>query len=58
MANKMQAFRKWIEDKGCIIHPNVDIPMKFNGVQGIGANAPLPPKTLIIAIPSSLILSV
>lgn len=47
-----------MKDKGCIIHPHVDIPKRFDGVLGIGTNGPLPHKTLIIAVPSNLILSV
>ena len=57
MQDKIEALRQWMYKKGCIIHPNVELPAKFNGVLGIGAKGFLPHKTLIIAIPSSLILS-
>jgi hypothetical protein len=44
--------------KGCKIHSNITIPSFTNGIQGISTNEPIPHKTLIIAIPSSLILTV
>ncbi len=44
--------------KGCLIHPHVQIPAEFSGVQGVGTSAAIPPKTLIIAVPSSMILTV
>jgi hypothetical protein len=47
-----------MKQKGCIIHPHVEIPSFINGYQGVAATAAIPPKTLIVAIPSSLIMTV
>ena len=44
--------------EGCKIHPNITIPSSINGVQGISSNNPIPHKTIIIAVPSKLILTV
>lgn len=55
--DKISALKRWMVQKGCIIHPHVQIPTSFDGVLGIGTTGPLPHKTLIIAIPSSLILT-
>ena len=55
--DKIDALQTWMKEKGCIVHPNVSIPASFDGVLGIGATGPLPHKTLIIAVPSSLILT-
>jgi hypothetical protein len=44
--------------KGCKIHPHLTIPSKLNGIQGVSTNKPIPAKTLIVAIPSNLILTV
>lgn len=44
--------------QGCLIHKNLTIPSNINGVQGISTNAVIPEKTLIIAVPSKLILTV
>lgn len=45
-------------DSGCKIHPALNIPDYFNGVQGIGTNASIPHRTVIIAIPSKLVITV
>lgn len=55
---KIEELRNWMVSKGCIIHPNLTIPSRINGVQGVGTNASISPKTLIVAIPSHLILTV
>lgn len=55
---RVGTLREWMVSKGCLIHPHLTIPSAPNGVQGIGSNAPIPHKTLVIAIPSSLILTV
>lgn len=44
--------------RGCKIHPSLTLPAKINGVQGIGTNQPIEAKTLIIAIPANMILTV
>lgn len=44
--------------RGCKIHPHLTLPAKINGVQGIATNRPIEAKTLIIAIPSNMILTV
>lgn len=44
--------------KGCRIHPHLTIPSSINGIQGVATNRPIPAKTLIVAVPSSLILTV
>jgi hypothetical protein len=44
--------------KGCRIHPYLTIPANLNGVQGVATNKSIPAKTLIVAIPSKLILTV
>jgi len=58
MEGKIKALREWMVTKGCLIHPSLEIPCNINGVQGIGTKALIPHKTLIMAIPSSLILTV
>jgi hypothetical protein len=55
--DRIEGLRQWMKAKGCIIHPNVSIPARFGNVLGIGTTGPLPHKTLIIAIPSQIILS-
>ncbi len=44
--------------KGCRIHPHLTIPSNLNGVQGVSTNKAIPAKTLIVAVPSNLILTV
>lgn len=44
--------------KGCKIHPHLTIPATINGIQGVATNQPVPPKTLIVAVPAHLILTV
>lgn len=56
-SNKIDALRRWMVEKGCIIHPHVQIGADFGGVLGIGSTGSLPHKTLIVAVPSSLILT-
>jgi hypothetical protein len=58
MEEKIKALREWMIKKGCIIHPNLEIPCNINGIQGIGTKATILHRTLIMAIPSSLILTV
>lgn len=43
---------------GCLIHKSLNIPSNINGVQGISTNSLIPHKTLVIAVPSKLILTV
>ena len=45
-------------ENGCLIHPSLEIPSNINGVQGISTKNALSHKTLVIAIPSKLILTV
>lgn len=40
------------------MHPGIQIPAFFEGVQGIGTNQDLPHKTIIMAIPSRLVITV
>jgi hypothetical protein len=44
--------------QGCYIHPNLAVPSSINGVQGIATNSPIAHKTLVMAIPAKLILTV
>ena len=39
-------------EAGCKIHPALEIPAYFDGVQGMGTNQSIPHKTVILAIPS------
>jgi hypothetical protein len=55
---KVAALREWMVAKGCRIHPHLAIPARMNGVQGVGTSKPIPAKTLIVAVPASLILTV
>ena len=55
---KYEEFRKWIMDNGCKMHPGIKILEKYDGVMGIGTCEDLPHKTLILAVPSKLILSI
>lgn len=55
---KIDALRQWMQEKGCILHPHISIPASFDGVLGIGSTGLLPHKTLILAVPSNLILTV
>ena len=45
-------------EAGCKIHSAVEIPAYFEGVQGVGAKDSIPHKTVIIAIPSRLVITV
>lgn len=55
---KVGALREWMVAKGCRIHPHLTIPANLNGVQGVATNSAIPAKTLIVAIPANLILTV
>jgi hypothetical protein len=51
-------LREWMKKKGCLIHPDIEIPSNLNGVQGVSTKKQIDPKTVILAIPSSLIITV
>jgi hypothetical protein len=56
--NNNEELRQWIRDSGCFIHPALEIPAYFDGIQGVGTREDLPHKTVIIAIPSKLVITV
>ena len=43
--------------RGCKVHPGIRVPERVDGVLGIAAAEALPHKTLVLAVPSSLILT-
>lgn len=57
-AQDIQDLRQWMVKAGCKIHPAVTIPDYFDGVQGVGTSQSIPHKTVIIAVPSKLVITV
>ena len=42
---------------GCKVHPGITIPAIIDGVLGIATNTTIPHKTLILDVPSKLIIT-
>lgn len=58
MDNKIEELREWMVANGCLIHKDIQIPSNINGVQGVSTTKTIPHKTLILAVPSKLLLTV